>query len=159
MIEERRGAVIDFFAGGTCLFLNGELLNLLLTVLAHKVENPIRLRQGLVGTTGTLERGRILFRVFRGHMDGESLGVEKLLLTCGTGMREMPLVLLHMVMHRVLVLFDLRTDGTDKLAGGILLINIRHVYLAASAVAGFNFCGGLQQSRSVKCHVYLYVIE
>ena len=131
MIEKRCGAVTDFCTGGARLILNGELLNLLLTVLTHEMENPIRLGQCLIRTAGTFQRGRILLGMLGRHVDGKSLGVKKLLLTCGTCMREMPLVLLHMVVHCVLILFHLRTDGTDKLASGIFLIGIRHVYLAA----------------------------
>jgi hypothetical protein len=54
--------------------------------------------------------------------------VEKLLLTGGTRMGQMALVPFHMVVHRVLVLLNLGTDGADKLASGILLIRVRHLY-------------------------------
>ncbi len=53
MIQKRCRAVTDFCTGGARLILNGELLNLLLTVLTHEMENPIRLGQGLIGTAGT----------------------------------------------------------------------------------------------------------
>jgi hypothetical protein len=42
---------------------------------------------------------------------------------------------LHMVVHSILVLFDLRTDGTDKLARSILLIDVRHLYPSMQATA------------------------
>jgi len=42
-------------------------------------------------------------------------------------------MLLHMVVHSILVLFDLRTDGTDKLARSILLIDVRHLYPSMQA--------------------------
>ena len=65
--------------------------------------------------------------MFRSNVDSESLRMEKLLFTGGACMGQMPLVLFHMVVHRVLVLLYLRTDGTDKLASSILLIDVRHL--------------------------------
>jgi hypothetical protein len=90
------------------------------------MEDAIGLRERLVGATGTFQRGRILFGMFGRDMDGESLRVEKLFLTGGARVREMTLVPLHMVVHRVLILLDLGTDGADKLAGSVLLIDVRH---------------------------------
>ena len=127
MIQERRGTITDFFASRACGILEGETFNLLAAMLAHEMEDAIRLRQCLIGTAGAFKRGRILFCMLGRDMDGECLSVEKLLLTCGTCMREMPFMLLHMVVHGILILFDLRTDGTDKLARSILLIHVRHL--------------------------------
>ena len=110
------------------IVLDGHLLDIFSAVLAHKMEDAIGLRQRLIGTARTFQRGRILFGMFGRDMDGESLRVEKLLLTGGTGMGQMALVPLHMIVHRVLVLLNLGTDGADKLAGGVLLIGVRHVY-------------------------------
>ena len=58
----------------------------------------------------------------------------------------MPLVLFHMVVHRVLVLLYLRTDGTDKLAGSILLIDVRHLYWGSGPRRFQFFRGGLALS-------------
>ena len=102
------------------------------------MEDAIGLRQRLVGTARTFQRGHILFGMFGRNMNSERLRVEKLLLTGGTRMRQMTLVALHVIMHRVLVLLDLGTDGTDKLAGGILLIRVRHLYRSTGAT-GLQF--------------------
>ena len=58
----------------------------------------------------------------------------------------MPLVLFHMVVHRVLVLLYLRTDGTDKLASSILLIDVRHLYWGSGPRRFQFFRGGFALS-------------
>lgn len=128
MIQKCGPAVTDFLTGGACTILNRHALNLVAAMLPHEMENPICLRQGLIGTAGTLERRSILLGMLRRNVNGQRLRVEKLLLTRGTRVGQMPLMLLHVVVHGVLVLFDLRADGTDKLAGGVLLIDVRHLY-------------------------------
>jgi hypothetical protein len=60
-------------------------------------------------------------------MNGKSLRMQKLLFAGWTTMGKMSLMLLHMVVHRILILLYLRTDSTDKLTGGIFLIDIRHL--------------------------------
>ena len=127
MIEERRGAVTDFLTGRTGTVFNSHLLNLLPTMLAHEMENPICLCKSLIRATRTFERSGILLGMLRGNMDGQCLCVEKLFLTRGARVRQMPFMLFHMVVHRVLVLFDFRTDSTDKLTRSILLISVRHL--------------------------------
>jgi hypothetical protein len=144
MIQERRGTITYFFASRTYCILQGETFNLLATMLAHEMEDTIGLRQCLIRTARAFKRDSILFCMLGRNMDGECLGVEKLLLTCRTCMREMPFVLLHMVVHSILVLFDLRTDSTDKLTRSILLIHVRHLY-TWTGVAGLQF---LQPQRS-----------
>lgn len=47
----------------------------------------------------------------------------------------MALMLLHMVVHRILILLDLRTDRADKFASGILLIDVRHLYTSIRETA------------------------
>jgi hypothetical protein len=73
-----------------------------------------------------------------GNMNGKRLRMQKLLLARWATERQMPLMLFHMIMHRVLILFDLGTDGADKLASSILLIRVRH-FAHGPAVARFNF--------------------
>ena len=75
-------------------------------------------------------------------MDGERLCMKKLLFTSRARVRQMPLMFLHMIVHCVLVLLDLRTDCTDKLAGSILLIDVRHVY-QSPGTTGLQFFVGL----------------
>jgi hypothetical protein len=86
MIEQRGRAITDFFTRCTGTVLDGHALDLFSTVLAHEMENAIGLRERLIGTTGTFQRGRILFGMFGRNMDGESLRVEKLFLTGATRM-------------------------------------------------------------------------
>ena len=93
--------------GAARIILDRHLLDFFSTVLAHEMKDAIGLRERLIGTTRTFQRGRILFGMFRRDMDGESLRVEKLFLTGGACVREMALMPLHMVVHRVLVLLDL----------------------------------------------------
>jgi len=54
----------------------------------------------------------------------------------------MPLMFLHVIVHGILVLLDLRADSTDKLTSSILLISVRHLYLVAGAT-GLQFFPGL----------------
>ena len=110
-------------------------------MLSHEMEDSIRFGESLVGTAGAFERGCILFRVFCGNMYSERLCMEKLLLTRWTTEGEMPLVFFHVIVHSILILFHLRTDCTDKLAGSILLIDVRHVYRSLWRTALQFFCG------------------
>ena len=76
-------------------------------MLAHEMENPICLCKSLIRATGTLEGGRILLGMLRRNMNRERLCMEKLLFTRGARVRQMPLMLLHVVVHGILILFHL----------------------------------------------------
>lgn len=78
----------------------------------------------------------------------KSLCVKKLFLACGATEGQMPLMFLHMIVHGVLVLFDLGTDSTDKLASSILLIDVRHLYLAVGGSRASIFSRATSVSRS-----------
>jgi hypothetical protein len=71
---------------------------------------------------GTFESGVI--GMSGGNVNGQSLGVEKLLLTGLALEREMTFVTLHMVVHRVLILLCGLADAAYKLSRGILLVRI-----------------------------------
>jgi len=73
----------------------------------------------------TLEAGGLL-GVSGGNMHGQCLGMEKLLLTCGTLKRKMALVALQMIVHGILILFCGLADATYKLSCRVLLIGICH---------------------------------
>ena len=147
MIEKRGRTITDFFTGGTRIVRNGQILKFLPTMLTHEVEDSIRFGKSLIGTARAFERGRVLFRMFGGDMDGERLCMEKLLFTGWTRMRQMSLMFLHMIVHGVLVLLDLGTDSTNKLAGSILLIDVRHVY-RTPGTTGLQFFVGMTSIAS-----------
>lgn len=127
MVQEGRRAVTDFLTRPAGIVFDGHLFDFFSAVFAHEMEDAIGLCQGLIGTTRAFQGGRILLGMLGRDMDGESLCVEKLFLTCGARVRQMSLMFLHVIVHGILVLLDLRADGTDKLASSILLIDIRHL--------------------------------
>ena len=129
--------------GAAGIIFDRHLLDFFTAVLAHEMENAIGLRQRLIWTARTFQRGRILFGMFGRDMDSQSLCVEKLLLTGGTRVGQMALVALHMVVHRILVLLNLRTDGADKLASGVLLIRVRHLYWSTRPRSLQFLCGAM----------------
>ena len=63
--------------------------------------------------------------------------MQELLFACCTGKREVTFVLLHVIVHRVLILLGFLANSTDKEPFGILLIYVGHT----SEVGGgsFNF--------------------
>ena len=115
-------------------------------MFTHEMNDPIRLRKSLMRAKRTLEAGVIVGMSGR-NMNGESLRMEKLLLTGGTLKREMALVGLHVIMHGVLILLRDLADGTYKLSRGILLIGIGHWLRGQVANGCINFSkGGLLPS-------------
>ena len=69
-------------------------------------------------------------------MNGESLRVQKLLLARGALKREMALMILKMIVHRILILLYCLANVADKLTVGIFLIRVRHgLYLIDGAQA------------------------
>jgi hypothetical protein len=148
MIEKSRRTITDFLTGGAGRFFDGETFNLLATMLPNIMKNPVCLCEGLVGAAGAFECGCIVLGVLGGDMDCQSLGVQKLLFTERAAKGKVPLMLLHMVVHGILVLLDLGTDRADKLAGGILLIDVRHLYRSIRDRPASIFCG---TSRGILC--------
>ena len=138
---------------GTCTVLDRHALNLFRTVLADKVENPVCLCKSLIGAAGTLEGRSILLGMLRSNVYSKGLRMKELFLTCGATKGQVTLVFLHMVVHRVLVLFDLGTDGADKLASGIFLIDVRHC-TDTCAQQGFNFFDGCRANSASRSDYY-----
>jgi len=68
--------------------------------------------------------------------------MEELFFTGWTTEGEMPFVFFHMVVHGVLILLNLGTDGADKLASSVLLIDIRHLYRLTGATGLQFFAAG-----------------
>ena len=148
MIEEGGRAVTDLLTRSADIILDGHVFHFLSAMLAHEMEDAICLCECLIGTARAFQGGRILLGMLGGDMDGESLCVEKLFLTCGARVRQMPLMFLHVIVHGILVLLDLRADSTDKLASSILLISVRHLYLITGATGASIFPRANIASRS-----------
>ena len=119
--------------------LQGEgLAKIFLTMLPHIMNNPIRLRYSLEFTTGALELLTLLCRMACGHMNRQTLGLEKALLTDRALKGRLSLVTLHVIVHCVLILLDRITRAANKVTVCILLIRVRHGAWSW-ATPGFNF--------------------
>jgi hypothetical protein len=94
-------------------------------MLAHEMNDPICLRKSLMRAKGTLE-ATSLIRVSGSNMNGQSLGMEKLLLTGWALKRKVALMGLQMIVHRVLILLYRLADATYKLSRSVLLIRVCH---------------------------------
>ena len=68
-----------------------------------------------------------LVGVFVAEMEFQGLLLKEGFMAVRTVVRVGVLVLFHMIVHCVLVLLNLRTNCTDKLARRILLVGIRHL--------------------------------
>jgi len=90
------------------------------------MNNPIRLRYGLEFATGALELLTLLGRMARGHMNRQTLGLEKALLADCALERRLSLMTLHMIVHSVLILLYSITDAANKVPICVLLIRVRH---------------------------------
>ncbi len=64
--------------------------------------------------------------------------MQELLFACCTSKREVALVLLHVIVHRVLILLGFLANVADKEPFGVLLIYVGHIGLVGGG--GFNFC-------------------
>jgi hypothetical protein len=73
MIQQGRTAVTDFRTRGTRAILYSKFLNIFSAMFAHKVNDAIRFRLCLIRATGTFQRSRLFFGVFRGNMYGKRL--------------------------------------------------------------------------------------
>jgi hypothetical protein len=99
----------------------------------------------------TLEAGGLI-GVSSGNVNGQSLGVEKLLLAGWALKRKMALVGLQMIVHRILILFCGLTDTAYKLTSRVLLIHVCHWLGYRCATCCINFsklCLSLRLSPSL----------
>jgi hypothetical protein len=90
------------------------------------MNDPICLCKSLKRATGTFERSRLLLGVSGSYMERQRIGVEKLLLTCRALKREMALMRLQMIVHRILILFNGLTDATHIETLCVLLVGVWH---------------------------------
>jgi len=91
MIQKGSITIRCFCAYRATVFSRLQGANLFRTMFTHEMNDPICLRKSLMRAERTLEAGRLL-GVSGGNMNGESLRMEKLLLTGGALKREMALV-------------------------------------------------------------------
>lgn len=63
--------------------------------------------------------------------------MHELLFACGTGKREVAFVLLHVIVHRVLVLLGFLANPTHEESIGVLLIYVGHTFQVGGR--GFQF--------------------
>ena len=99
---------------------------MLLTMLSHVVNDPIRLRYGLKVAAGAAELRALFGRMPRGHVNRQTLRLEKALLTDGALEGRLSLMTLHVVMHGVLIFLYGLTDTTHKETLCILLVGVCH---------------------------------
>jgi len=143
MIEEGRITIGHLFTGRTrqsspCALCR--LRNIFCAMLSHEMDYPICLCKSLIRATRTFERSGLLLGMFCRHVYSKSLGLKKLFFTNRTLEREMTLVILHVIVHRVLVLLHCLADRTHKVPLIILLIRISHDCLPSwSTHHRFNF--------------------
>lgn len=99
-----------------------------MTMLSHEMDYPICLCKSFIRTSGAFKSCGLLFGMSRSHMDCESLGMEKLLLTGGALKRKMAFMILQMIVHRILILLYGLTNVTDELTVCVFLIGVCHLY-------------------------------
>lgn len=115
------------------------LLKMLLTMLSHVVNDPVRLRHSLEFTTGTGKLLALLRRMTRCHMNRQTLRLEKALLTDSALKGRLALVTLHMVVHGILILLHSLAGAANKETLCVLLICVRHGSFKFRRRPGFNF--------------------
>ena len=105
---------------------------LILTVLAHEMDNEIRLCQSAL-VCAPWERALVdtlhLLLVLGLLVKFQSRGVEKSLLTDGTLIGKLSLMSLQMIVHRVLLRRSLAAVAADVKAISVLLVLVDHSWI------------------------------
>ena len=102
------------------------LAKMFLTMLSHIMNDPVRLHRGLKVATGARQLRTLIGRMPRSHMNGQTLRLEKALLTDSALKGRLALMTLHMIVHGVLILLYGLASAANKETLCILLIGVCH---------------------------------